>query len=657
MYDTTFRYILILLGMAVVLVATFRYLRLPQVLAYLMAGVLAGPSGLGWIPDLAGTRYLAEFGLVFLMFTIGLEFSLPQLMAMKRTVLAGGGLQVLLSFLTFGGMAMALGVPAPGAVVIGGMLALSSTAIVMKLLVDQLEQHSRHGRAAFGVLLFQDLIVVPFLIVIPALGGNNEQSLAVTLGWALVKSALVLAAILFAGRMWLRPIFHEVALARSREFFTLTVLLLTLIAAWFTHNMGLSLALGAFLAGLMIGETEYRHQVENDILPFRDVLLGLFFITVGMSLDLHVLSVQWPWVLMALVVMLLVKIFIVVLIGRMLGQETGVALRTGLVLAAGGEFGFALLVQAEEFKVLSADSIQLVLAAIVLSMLLAPLMIRFNGRLTKQLVPGYRERRESNLDSIRSMSSHARGHVILCGYGRSGQNIAWMLKKENVPTIGLDLDPVRVRDARDAGEQVVYGDAARRDVLLAAGLQHARALMISFVDPTVALRILNATRDLRPDMPVIVRTIDDSRMEELKKAGATEVVPESLEGSLMMGSHVLMLLGVPVSRVLRQVQDVRRGRYRMLRGFFHGAAGVDEAEESYRERLHSVTLLPQAFAVGRKLAELPLAEHQVTVTAVRRGGITGPEPEPDTKLIAGDVLVLFGAPEALEHAEKVLLEG
>jgi CPA2 family monovalent cation:H+ antiporter-2 len=657
MYDTTFRYILILLGVAVVLVATFRYLRLPLVLAYLIAGVLAGPSGLGWIPDLAGTRYLAEFGLVILMFTIGIEFSLPQLMAMKRTVLVGGGLQVLLSFLAFGGMALMLGVPAPGAVVIGGMLALSSTAIVMKLLVDQLEQHSRHGRAAFGVLLFQDLIVVPFLIVIPALGGNNEESLAVTLGWALVRSVLVLAAILFVGRMWLRPVFHEVALARSREFFTLTVLLLTLIAAWFTHNMGLSLALGAFLAGLMIGETEYRHQVENDILPFRDVLLGLFFITVGMSLDLHVLSTQWPWVLLALAIMLLVKIFIVVIVGRALGQETGVALRTGLVLAAGGEFGFALLVQAEEYKVLAADSIQLVLAAIVLSMLVAPLLIRYNGRVVKQLVPGYRERRESNLDSIRATASHAHGHVILCGYGRSGQNIAWMLKKENVPTLGLDLDPVRVRDARDAGEQVVYGDSARRDVLLAAGLMQARALIISFVDPTVALRILNVTRDLRPDMPVIVRTIDDSKMEQLKKAGATEVVPESLEGSLMMGSHVLMLLGVPVSRVLRQVQDVRRDRYRMLRGFFHGAAGVDEAEESYRERLHSVTLLPQAYAVGKKLAELPLAESGVTITAVRRGGITGPEPEPDTKLIAGDVLVLFGAPEALEHAEKVLLEG
>ncbi len=657
MYDSAFHYFLILLAVAVVLVAAFRYLRLPQVLAYLCAGVLAGPTGFGWIPDLSGTRYLAEFGLVFLMFSIGLEFSLPQLMAMKRTVLGAGGAQVLLSFAAFGGIAFALGTPAPGAVVIGAMLALSSTAIVMKLLVDQLEQNSRHGRAAFGILLFQDIAVVPFLILIPALGSDAGESLAGTLGWAVVKGAAVLAAILFVGRTWLRPVFHEVALARSREFFTLTVLLIALAAAWITQTAGLSLALGAFLAGLMIGETEYRHQVESDILPFRDVLLGLFFITVGMNLDLNVLRSQWPAALATLAAVLAIKTGIVFALGKILRQEPGVALRAGLVLATSGEFGFALLVQAQEFRVLEAGSIQMVLAAMVLSMLIAPLLIRYNGRIVKRLVPGYRERRESNLDSIRTTATHAHGHVILCGYGRSGQNIAWMLKKENIPCLGLDLDPVRVRDARDAGEQVVYGDSARRDVLLAAGLMQARALVISFVDINIARRILNATRDLRPDMPVIVRTIDDHHLEELRSAGATEVVPESLEGSLMMGSHVLMLLGVPVSSVLRQVQNARRSRYRMLRGFFHGAAGVDESEEAYRERLHSVALPPRAFAVGKKLAELPLAEAGVAVTAVRRGGITGPEPEPDTRLIAGDVLVLFGAPEALEHAEKVLLEG
>jgi CPA2 family monovalent cation:H+ antiporter-2 len=358
-----------------------------------------------------------------------------------------------------------------------------------------------------------------------------------------------------------------------------------------------------------------------------------------------------------LVSLLIIKTLIILGLGKLFRQEAGVALRTGLVLAPAGEFGFALLVQAGQYNLMKDTYMQIVLAAMVVSMMLAPLLIRFNGRITKRLLPKYRERRESNLDSIRSAAGHAHDHVILCGFGRSGQNLAWMLKEEGLPYVGLDLDPVRVRDARDAGEPVVFGDSARRDVLLAAGLMQARALIISFVDRVIALRILDATHDLRPDMPVIVRTIDDSDIEQLKNAGAAEVVPESLECSLMMGSHLLMLLGVPVSRVLRQVQTVRRNRYRMLRGFFYGAAGVDETEESYRERLHSVTLPQKAHAVGKRLAELPLAESKVTVTAVRRGGITGSEPGPDTRFISGDVLVLFGKPEALEHAEKILLEG
>jgi CPA2 family monovalent cation:H+ antiporter-2 len=528
----------------------------------------------------------------------------------------------------------------------------------MKMLVDQLEQSSRHGRAAFGVLLFQDLVVVPFLIFIPMLGDEGPMaSLAATLGWALLKSMAVLVAIFVAGRVWLRPMFHEVAMARSREFFGMTVLLITLTSAWLTELAGLSLALGAFLAGLMIGETEYRHQVESDILPFRDILLGLFFITVGMSLDMQVVRNEWLWVAGSLAAIVAFKTVVILGLARMFSLETGVALRTGLVLAQGGEFGFALLLQAEKFDVLNGRYNQIVLASMVLSMLLAPLIIRYNGRMVKRLIPGYRERRESNLDAIRSVAGGTDNHVIICGYGRSGQNLAWMLKQEGIPSLGLDLDPVRVRDARDAGAAVVYGDSARRDVLLAAGLQHARAVAISFVDAALAMRMLEITRQLRPDMPVIVRTMDDRDMEKLKSAGATEVVPESLEGSLMMGSHLLMLLGVPVTHIVRQVRNVRTERYRMLRGFFHGAAGVDETEESYRERLHSVTLLPQASAVGKRMDELPLAEAGAEITAVRRGGISGPQPAADTQLMAGDVLVLYGTPEALDKAEKVLLEG
>jgi CPA2 family monovalent cation:H+ antiporter-2 len=655
---TAFHAILILLTAAVVLVVLFRYLHLPPILAYLAAGVLVGPHGLGWVPAADETRYLAEFGLVFLMFTLGLEFSLPNLLGMKTTVFGLGGAQVLVSCAVFGAVAWWAGVSVEGSMVIGGMLALSSTAIAMKLLIEQLEQSSRHGRAALGVLLFQDLVVVPFLILIPALGGAAQESAWFTLGSVLLKSALVLAAIMAAGRWLLRPLFHEIAAAHSRELFMFAVLLLVLACAWVTELAGLSLALGAFLAGMMLGETEYRHQVEGDILPFRDILLGLFFVTVGMLLDLAVFARLWPWIAAAVAGMLVFKTLLVTALGRAFGHETGVALRTGLVLSQGGEFAFALLLHAQNYRLLESDAAQVVLATVVLSMIVSPLVIRFNGRIAKRLVPGYIRARDSNLAAIRAEAGHGRGHVIVCGYGRSGQNLGWMLEQEGIPYVALDLDPVRVRDARDAGKPVVYGDADRRDVLEAAGLHGARALVVSFNNVASALRILEITHHVRPDMPVIVRTMDDAELERLKSAGATEVVPESLEGSLMMGSHLLMLLGVPVSRIVHQVRDVRRDRYRMLRGFFHGMYEYEEdAAHAYQERLHSITLPPRAKAVGQRLADLHLEEIGVTVSAVRRGSIRGPEPAPDTRLMAGDVLVLYGTPEALDEAEKVLLEG
>lgn len=653
-----FHSILILLGVAVVLVALFRYMRLPQILAYLTAGIVVGPYGMGWIPDLEGTRTLAEFGLVFLMFTVGLEFSLPKLIAMKTMVFGLGGAQVLISALVFGLVAWVFDVPPEGAVVIGGMLAMSSTAIVLKLLTEQLEQNSRHGRHAISVLLFQDLIVVPFLILIPALGGNLEQSVWMSLGWAFLKSVLVLVGIFIVGRWLLRPFFHEVASAKLREFFMLAVLLLTLAAAWITEIAGLSLALGAFLAGMMMGETEYRHQVEGDILPFRDILLGLFFVTIGMMLDLSVMLELWPWVLAGVIAIIVFKTLLVFGLGRLFGMETGVALRTGLVLSQVGEFAFALILLANQHQLLCARTSQIVLASIILTMMLAPLIVRYNGRIAKRWVPGYTRAREGDLGVIRAEAVGANKHVIICGYGRSGQNLAWMLEQEGIPSLALDLDPVRVRDARDAGKPVVYGDVARRDVLEAAGLHRATALAISFYNTPAALKILEITRHVRPDMPVIVRTMDDADLDRLKAAGATEVVPESLEGSLMMGSHLLLLMGVPGTRIMRHVRNVRTDRYRMLRGFFHGE-DLDDGKDTraYQERLHSIELPAGAKAVGRLIAELHLEEVGISVSAVRRGGIRGPEPSPETKLAAGDVLVLFGTPEALEQAEKILLEG
>jgi CPA2 family monovalent cation:H+ antiporter-2 len=653
-----FHDVLALLAGAVVLVALFRYLHLPQLLAYLAAGILLGPFGAAVVPGTETLRYLAEFGLVFLMFTIGLDLSLPQLFAMKRLVFGLGGAQVSISVFAVALVAVLLGVALPGAIVIGGVLALSSTAIVMKLLIERLEQNSQHGRAAFAVLLFQDLVVVPFLIVIPAFGRGQEEAILPILAWSLIKGALVVLAFVFAGRWLLRPLFQAVAAARSREFFMLAVLLVVLTAAWLTGLAGLSLALGAFLAGLMIAETEYRHEVEVDILPFRDVLLGLFFVTVGTMLNPSVLLEFWPYVLLAVVALMVFKAALVTALGRAFGLTPGVAVRTGVVLAQGGEFGFALLVQAAAFDVLTGPAAQIVLAAVVVSMMFAPLLVHANGDIAKRLVPSYSEQRESNIDAIRAEADLTRPHVIVCGYGRSGQNLGWMLMKEGISFMALDLDPVRVRDARDAGDPVVYGDATRRDVLEAAGLRMAHALAVSYNDVPSAQRILEVVRLVRPDLPVIVRTTDDVDLERLLAAGATEVVPESLEGSLMIASHVLLLLGVPISHIVRRIGEVRRSRYRMLRGFFHGQDLKDlEEPQAYQERLHSVTLPPGAAVVGRRLSEIDLKNSGVAVTAVRRAGIRAPEPRPETLLQAGDVLVLYGTPEGLDLAEKTLLSG
>lgn len=652
-------HVLVLLAASVVVVALFRRLSLPPIIGYLFVGVLLGPSVMGVIDESANVHLIAEYGVVFLLFTIGLEFSLPQLVAMKWTVLGLGGAQVLVTAAVAGLAAWWLGASAAGAVVVGGALALSSTAVVTKQLTEQFEIHSRHGRRAVGVLLFQDVAVVPLLILIPILAAGRPEALPVELSWAMLKGAGVFVATILAGRWLLRPLFHEVARARSYELFTLAALFIALLAAWLTELAGLSLALGAFLAGITLGETEYRHQIEADIRPFRDVLLGLFFISIGMLVDIGVLARFWPLVLLGVALLMGFKTLLVTGLIWLRGGDTRVALRTGLVLCQGGEFGFAVLSLALRDNLIGPLTSQVVLAIILISMLLAPLLVRYNGFiaqwLTRTQEASFGRRAERDI-AAESESLH--DHVLLCGYGRTGQNVARFLEHEGVPYLALDLDPARVQEAKAAGDPVSFGDACRREILDAAGLARARMVVISFDDPAGALKVLERTRALRPELPVLLRTRDDSTLEAFQNAGATAVVPEILEASLMLASHTLALLDVPLTRVFRYVRDVRADRYRMLRGYFHGQERVDPSKvDRFREQLHAVTLPEQAYAIGRTLAELELEKVEVTVTAVRRGGIRGPQPEPDTVLQAGDVLVLYGAPENLESAEERLYSG
>ena len=649
--------VLILLAAAVVVVILFRLLKLPAMLGYLLVGVLIGPHGLGLIPDTSGTRELAEFGVVFLMFSIGLEFSLNRLATMRRIVFGLGALQVVVTLGVVEALALMAGADWRAGVVIGGAVAMSSTAIVSKMLADRLELNSLHGRQVIGVLLFQDLAVVPLLIVIPALA-QQPADLASGLTVALFKAGVVLSILLYFGQRPMRAWFHLIAKQKSPELFVLNVLLITLGLAAITELAGLSLALGAFIAGMLISETEYRYQVEDDIKPFRDVLLGLFFVIVGMKLNLGLVLGNAPWVVVTLAALIVLKTLLIAGLSRLFGSDAGAALRTGLDLAQGGEFGFVLLSLAAPLMIVSEPVLQTVFAALVLSMLAAPFIIERSERIVRHVSGADWLARAMELHGVAVQSMAVAQHVVVCGYGRSGQHLARLLEQEGIGFIALDVDPLRVKEAAAAGEHVVYGDAARREVLIAAGVQRVCALVVSVADSALALRILAQVRELQPGLPVVVRTLDDADLDRLSGAGAAAVVADIMEGSLMLASHAMMLLGVPLNRVLQRMREAREQRYQLFRGFFHGATdAAGRGDDKHQSRLHSVMIAAGAAAVGKTLGDLDLKRLNVEVKAVRRHGVREQHPEAAERIETGDVLVLLGSEADCAAAEMRLLQG
>jgi CPA2 family monovalent cation:H+ antiporter-2 len=607
------------------------------------------------VPDSENTKSLAEFGVVFLMFSVGLEFSLPQLMGMRRTVFGFGGAQVVLVTAIGVAAAVLAGLTWREGLVVGGAAAMSSTAIVSKILVERSQLHTPHGRQIMGALLFQDLAVIPLLVLVPALSLSGE-AIAGAIGVALAKAAVVLAIVLFVGQRLMRPLFNLVARQKSSELFVLFVLLVTLGLAWVTEMSGLSLVLGAFLAGMLISETEYRYQVEDYIQPFRDVLLGLFFVTIGMLLDFGAIARHLLVVMAVLAGMLAVKFGVVFALARVMGNEKPTALRTSLALAPAGEFGFVLLALATAYGALDPTTIQVVLAASLLSMLTSPLILARMERVVLYFVESEWTNRALALHGLAVKAMAQKGHVIVCGYGRSGQALAQFLEREKLSVIALDSDPERVRQAAAAGDSVVYGDAARREVLVAAALSRATAVVVSFADTPKALAIIAHVRELRPEVPVIVRTLDDADVGRLREAGAAEIVAEVVEGSLMLATQTMLQLGVPLNRVLRGLREVRQERYQIMGGFFHGVTDVDGAD-SDAPRLRTVVATDYAACVGMALGSLNLSAIDVQVTAVRRTGMREVNPAEETRIKAGDVLVLLGTQENLAKAEIRLLQG
>ncbi|MCL2872249.1 MAG: monovalent cation:proton antiporter-2 (CPA2) family protein [Betaproteobacteria bacterium] len=647
--------VLILLAASVAAVLVCRTIQMPAILGYLLVGVALGPNGFALISDSEDARHLAEFGIVFLMFTLGLEFSLPQLKAMRRAVLGLGAAQVGVCAVIGLVILVALGYSWGAGLVIGGMFAMSSTAIVLKMLIERDEVSSEYGRNAIAILLFQDLAVIGFLVLIPALG-QSGWGLALALVLAVIKAAVAFVLILKLGQKPMRIWLNTIARQRSPELFMLNVLLIVLALATLTSLVGLSMALGAFMAGMLIAETEHRHIVEDNILSFRDLLLGLFFVTMGMAINPGLVVRNIEVVLLFLLVSFFVKGLVVVGLARFFGGTWSSNVRIGIYLAQTGELALVMLTLANDYSILPPYLKQTILMAISLSMLTAPVIIRISEPFIRWFERFDWQESAARIMKVATQSMVYQDHVIICGYGRSGQNLARLLEAEKIGFVALDSDPLRVRESAE-GVAVIYGDASNRDILAAAGLNKARALVITFANTPQALKIINVVHATRPTLPIIVRTYDDSNLDRLLEAGATEVVPEIIEGSLMLASHSLLALGIPLPRVLARIRSVREERYSLLRGFFHGVSDAQEdAEENLQPRLRSVVLMDGAAAIGKTLGELDL-EELVKVSRVRRVGKAPKVPDENWRFEVGDTVVLLGRADDLSFAVQRLQEG
>ncbi len=649
--------VVIILLAAVLAVIICRRLHIPAMLGYLVVGFLAGPGVLRLIPQTGATDFLGEIGIVFLMFSIGLEFSLPKLRAMRQLVIGLGGMQVLLTLLSLMAIMLWYGLPLLWAFALASALTMSSTAIVSRLLSEHTELGQPHGQMVMGVLLMQDIAVVPLMILLHALAGDTSH-LWVDLGLALVKMIVVLVVLLYLGDKLMRPWFKIVARQNINELFMLNVLLVTLGVAYLTELAGLSLALGAFVAGMLISETQYRYQVEDDIRPFRDILLGFFFITVGMKLNIGVLWQNWLLIVLILLLLLLLKAAIIYLVAKRQGHSSQDSLTSGLYLAQGGEFGFVLLALATQDQILDAEMSQIGMAAILVSMLLAPLVIKLAPRIVNKLFKSSWDMQAVDLHHMLVESMSKTDHVILVGFGQSGQTVARLLQQENINYYALDLDVDRVQAARLAGEPIAFGDAKRKEILLAAGLQRAKMVVITLNHMHESKHILATVLNLSPTLPVLARSPTQDEMDELTRQGADEVVADDKEMGLVLAAQTLLGLGIPFEHISHLTQQVRRDRYRMLADMYRGHSDDTTLKQDISHIHRSSLQLPQgAYAIDRRIDTLPLAACKVALTGIRRGSLRLRQLEPDFVLAAEDVLIVVGTPANISTLENWLLQG
>ena len=650
--------IILLLVCSVVFLTVFKYFKLSATIAYFAVGILLGPSVAGILYDSDSIRHFVEFGIVFLMFSIGLEFSLPKLNSMRGILFGLGGAQVFITLATTFFVSRLFGLDLAMAFVIGSALTMSSTAIVSKILIERIDLNSRHGRLSIGILLFQDIAVIPILILLPALStpAIDINTLFIPI---ILKIAVLLSILFWLGKPIINFWFGLVAQQKSRELFVLNVLMVTMFFAYLTHLAGLSYALGAFLAGMLISETRYRYQVESDISSFRDILLGLFFISVGMMLNLNIF-IEYLWIIITIFIgYSLFKATLIAMLTKAFKYEFGVGIRTGIILGQAGEFSFVILALAKEQNIIGGDILQIILSVCLLSMICAPFLIPYNGRIARFLSKSYIKNSQKNIDKINDIGHNLSDHVILCGYGRSGQFLGRFLKEEHIPFIAIDMDLNRVNDASNAGELVMYGDASRRVVLNAAGIKNCKAVIITYADDRASSKVLTVVRETYTDLPVIVRTADESSIALLQKEGATEVVPEVLEGSLMLGSHALMVLGIPLGRIVKKIRSFRSERYAMFRGYFKGSSDIsDDFSGQEQLELHSIEVKRNPLLMGSMLENIRFEDFNIQIQYLRRPNmLENIDPRPDIILDDGDILVILGLQQNINHFEKYISSG
>lgn len=649
------RQLLIVLSATIAIVYLFQKLRLPAIVGFLLAGLIIGPNGAALIEGFAHVEVLAEIGVALLLFTIGIEFSLAALVEVQRRVIWAGLLQVLVTVIVVAALARLFGAPAPQAVFFGFLIALSSTAIVLRIYHERGEIHSIHGRAVSGVLFLQDLSIVPMMLLVPVLGRSETASVWDVL-WASLQAVVALLVIVIVARKLLPRLLHHVAVLKNREIFILVVLWVCLGTAWLTAQTGLSLALGALVAGLVISESELSHQIVADVLPLRDCFSGIFFISIGMLLDLEALRLDFLTAAMQFLSILIVKGGIAFLAFWALYRSISLALILGFSLAQVGEFSFVLAKTGVRYDLLTGKDEQLFLAASILSMIATPWLIRIGRHIARGSQPRGAPVQHPPAEPAPAATSLGQGHVIVVGYGVNGRNLAQVLKEVRIPHRILEMDPDLVRSATTAGEAIFFGDAARPEILRQAGLESARVLVIAISDPSATARIVAQARRLRPDLYIIVRTRYVAEIEHLYRLGADQVIPEEFETSIEIFARVLDQFHIPRNVISLQVDLIRGAHYGMLRGLRFQGKQLDELNQFLVGITADIFMILEGSpALGKSFDEIDLhSQSGAKVIAVVREGNFYYSFDSAFRLQVGDMLVLLGSHKALDDAGQIL---